>query len=78
MKLIDNWRQSWRFSSVQAAMILAVVNGVFALLQYLAEVVSLPTYAAISVLGNLSVVVLRLVAQPSLQQDGGGNEIKRG
>ena len=63
MKLIDNWRQSWRFTSVQTALILAAANGAFAVLPLLSESVSVPVYAAISVVGNLAIVALRLMAQ---------------
>lgn len=63
MKLVSNWKQSWRFTSVQTALILAAVNGLFAVLPLLSESVSVPIYATLSVLGNLLIVVLRLIQQ---------------
>lgn len=66
MTLIQNWQQAWKFSSVQTAVILGLANTAFALLPALSESVSLPIYAAVSALGNVAIILLRLVAQPSL------------
>lgn len=67
MTLIQNWRQAWRFTSVQTALILGIANALFALMPVLSDAVSLPVYAAISALGNVAIIILRLVAQPSLE-----------
>lgn len=64
MQLIKDWRQAWKFTSVQSALILAVANGCFALVPFLSDAVSMPVYAACSVIANVAIVVLRLVAQP--------------
>lgn len=69
MKLIQNWRQAWRFSSVQTALILGIANALFALMPVLSDAVSLPVYAAISALGNVAIIILRIVAQPSLEPE---------
>lgn len=67
MTLIQGWRQAWKFSSVQTALILGTANAAFALLPALSDSVSLPVYAAVSAIGNVAIIVLRLVAQPYLE-----------
>jgi hypothetical protein len=67
MKLITNWKQAWKFTSVQTALILAVANGLFAVLPMLSSYVTLPVYALIMMLGNIGIVVLRLIAQPNIK-----------
>lgn len=67
MALIQEWRQAWKFSSVQTALILGIANTAFALLPALSDSVSLPVYAAVSAIGNVAIIVLRLVAQPYLE-----------
>lgn len=68
MTLIKEWREAWKLTSVQTAIVLGVANALFALLPALSDAVSLPAYAAISALGNVAIIVLRLVAQPKLSQ----------
>lgn len=68
MTLIKEWRQAWKFTSVQTAVILGIANALFALIPALSDAVSLPVYAAISALGNVAIIILRLVAQPKLSQ----------
>jgi hypothetical protein len=67
MKLIQNWKQAWRFTSVQTALILAAASGLFAILPMLSSYVTLPVYALIMMLGNIGIVVLRLIAQPNIK-----------
>lgn len=69
MKLIKEWREAWKFSSVQTALILAVANGLFALLPSLSEMVTLPIYALIMMTGNIGIVLLRLISQPSIKKE---------
>lgn len=68
MTLIKQWREAWKFSSVQTAVILGLANTAFFLLPKLDEVISLPVYAAISALGNVAIIVLRLIAQPKIEK----------
>jgi hypothetical protein len=68
MKLISNWKQSWKFTSVQTALILAAANGLFAVLPMLFSYVTLPVYALIMMFGNIGIVVLRLIAQTNIKQ----------
>lgn len=71
MTLIKNWRDAWKFTSVQSALILATVSGLFYFMPVVQEYLSPALYALIMCLGNIGVTVLRLVAQPSLN---GGND----
>lgn len=66
--LIKEWRKAWQYNSVQTAIILALANAIFMLLPSLVNSVSLPVYAGIMCLGNIAIVVLRLVAQPSVKK----------
>lgn len=68
MTLIQNWKSAWKFSSVQTALILAAANGLFAVIPLLSELVSVSVYALISLFGNVAIVALRLVAQPSIEE----------
>lgn len=63
MKLIKEWREAWRFTSVQTALILAIANALFALLPAFQAAVPLWLYGIIMVAGNLAIVVLRLISQ---------------
>lgn len=67
MTLIENWREAWKFNSVQSALILAVANALFALIPSLSSVVPFWVYALIMTFGNLAIVALRLVAQDDLE-----------
>lgn len=69
MKLIDNWRKAWRFTSVQSALILALVNGLFSVFPVMFQSLNPTIYCSLMVLGNISVVVLRLIAQPKLENN---------
>ena len=69
MRLIDNWKQAWKFWSVRIWIILAALPQVLPLLG--AETLAyLPTWLGnvISVSALLGVVA-RVVKQPSLQPD---------
>jgi hypothetical protein len=68
MTLISQWKEAWKFSSVQTALILGIANAFFALIPALSDVVTLPVYAAVSAVGNVAIILLRLVAQPKLNQ----------
>lgn len=68
MTLISQWKEAWKFSSVQTALILGIANALFALIPTLSDVVTVPVYAAVSAVGNVAIILLRLVAQPKLNQ----------
>ena len=64
MTLIEKWRDSWKLTSVQWSIVLAVANALFAIVPTLIDSVPLWLYAMIMSACNIIVVVLRLVAQP--------------
>jgi len=68
MKLIKEWRKAWKYTTVQTAVILGLANAAFFFLPQLSDLVSFPVYAGIMALGNVGIIVLRLVAQPKLNQ----------
>jgi len=68
MNLIKEWRSAWKFSSIQTAVILGIANTLFALMPALSEIFTVPVYAAISAIGNIAIIVLRLIAQPSIEE----------
>lgn len=67
-KLIDDVKNSWKFTSVQSAALLAIANAFFAFIPTLEGSISLPMYSLLMLIGNLTVIFLRLVAQPSLDK----------
>lgn len=68
MELINEWRKAWQYTTVQTAVILGVANALFFFLPQLADFVSFPVYAGIMALGNIGIIILRLVAQPKLNK----------
>lgn len=66
MTLIENWQQSWKFTSVQAALILAVLNVVLMIFPALLDGLPIWLYSLVMVVGNTIVILLRLIVQPSL------------
>lgn len=69
MKLIKEWREAWKFGSVQTALILAVANAVFMLLPELQPALPSWLYSLIMIVGNVSIVALRLVSQGITDND---------
>ncbi|MCY1391428.1 hypothetical protein D3C76_966670 [compost metagenome] len=66
MKLIENWRQAWRFYSVQLAMLIAVLGLLqIEVLPLLREQMSPAVYAWLNVALALVLGIVRLVQQPS-------------
>jgi hypothetical protein len=63
MKLIDNWTKAWRFTSVQTALIIAAVSGLYAAWPAFSSAVPVFWYATGMVVLSLAVVVLRLIQQ---------------
>jgi len=69
-KLIPDVRLAWRFGSVQAALLLALLSGIQAeVLPLFAPLFSADVWPWVSGLLALAVVLLRLVAQPELERD---------
>ncbi len=70
MKLIPNARQAWRFGSVRVAVLLAFLSAVQAeVLPLVAPLFAPQAWPWVSGVLALSVVVLRLLAQPGLEAD---------
>lgn len=63
MKLINDWAKAWKFTSVQTALIIAVVSALYAAWPAFMSIVS-PFWYAIGMVGlSLLVVVMRLIQQ---------------
>lgn len=68
MTLIPDWKIAWRFMSVQAAVLLAVLSGIQAeVLPIISPLVPATWWPYVSGGLALLIVVLRLWAQPSLE-----------
>lgn len=68
MTLIPDWRLAWRFASVQAALLLALLSGLQAeVLPLVAPLFPDHIWPWVSGGLALAVVVLRLLAQPDLE-----------
>jgi hypothetical protein len=66
-KLIPDWRLAWRFASVQAAVLLALLSGLQAeVLPLISPLFAVDVWPWVSGSLALAVVVLRLVSQDSL------------
>ncbi len=68
-RLIPNWRLSWRFTSVQAAALLAVLSAVQAeLLPTFEAAVPAQYWPYVTAAFGVAIALLRILAQPSLEQ----------
>ena len=63
MKLIKQWREGWKLSSIQTTLLLALLSGTYAFLPALREVIPVEWYAVAMVGGNLLIAVVRLISQ---------------
>ena len=78
MKLIPDWKLAWRFLSVQAAVLLALLSGLQAeVLPLLSPLFPEHVWPWVSGGLALSVVVLRLVSQDGLREDRSRLEMER-
>ena len=67
-KLIPDWRLAWRFASVQAAVLLALLSGLQAeVLPLISPLFAVEVWPWVSGSLALAVVLLRLVSQDGLQ-----------
>lgn len=67
--LITEWRKAWRFSSVQAALVLAALSMAQAdLLPYVQPLVPAKYWPFVSLGMAVAIMVFRLLAQPSLEE----------
>lgn len=63
MKLIKEWREAWKFSSVQTQLISALVSVIYALVPAIQSYVPLWIYIVLMVVANLASTVLRIISQ---------------
>lgn len=74
---IPNWRQGWRMTSVQAALLLAFFSAVQAeVLPMFQPLVPAKYWPAVSGVVALLIIVFRLWSQPALHQDEQPAEVK--
>lgn len=68
-KLIPEWRLSWRFSSVQAAAVLAALSLLQAdLLPYLQPLIPAKYWPLVTLALAVAIWIFRILAQPSLHE----------
>jgi len=68
MKLIPDWRLAWRFLSVQAAALLAVLSAIQGeLLPLVQPLVPSDLWPWVSVVLSMAIIALRILAQDSLE-----------
>ncbi|QXM18758.1 hypothetical protein [Vibrio phage ST2-1pr] len=63
MKLIDNWKESGKFWSIQAAIALVVLNLIMALLSIYETYLPATLFATLNALGAAGVALLRILTQ---------------
>ncbi|MGA0569631.1 hypothetical protein ACO2Q9_02800 [Variovorax sp. VNK109] len=69
-RLIPEWRKAWRFSSVRAAALLAVLSMAQAeLLPYLQPLLPAKVWPWVTAGVALLIIVLRVIAQPKLEEE---------
>lgn len=67
--LIENWKQAYKFWSVQCALAVAFVNVLMAFLPALQDYMSVTVYAVINALLAGLVAVVRVIAQLPIGQN---------
>ena len=68
MKLIKNWRSAWRMHSVQIGIVAALVAAIQAeLLPIIEPLFDAKTFSVIASRVSVLAIVLRLVAQPTVE-----------
>ncbi|WP_304308083.1 hypothetical protein [Pseudacidovorax intermedius] len=75
MRLIDDWRQFWRFASVRAAALLAVLSLLQTdLLPHVQALVPPRAWPWVSLGFAALIVVVRVIAQPALREPAEGGK----
>lgn len=70
MKLIPQWRKSWRMSSVRLAAVLGILSAVqLELLPLIKPLVKPEAWPLITLVMAFLIIVFRNLAQPALHQD---------
>lgn len=69
MKLIPNWRDAWRMTSVQISAVIAVLGVLESSWPLFQSVVSPVVFGVVTTVLAIAVKVARVVYQPSLHRD---------
>lgn len=70
MKLIDNWKKAWTFSSVQVAALLSILALLQTSLPELQAMIEPQMYAVINLVLGVLVILARVVKQSLEEKDG--------
>lgn len=70
MKLIDNWKKAWTFSSVQVAALLSILALLQTSLPELQAMIEPQMYAVINLVLGVMVILARVVKQSLEEKDG--------
>ena len=70
MKLIDNWKKAWTFSSVQVAALLSILALLQTSLPDLQAMLEPQVYAVINLVLGVLVILARVVKQSLEEKDG--------
>jgi len=68
MKLIKEWKTSWRFSSVQVALFTSILSAIYAAMPDFQELMNPTVYSIVVLALNLAIIVARNIHQ-QLKQD---------
>lgn len=69
MKLIKEWRESWKFSSVQVALLTSILSAVYAAMPEFQELMNPTIYSVTVLVLNLSIIVARNIHQQLKQEE---------
>lgn len=69
MKLIKEWKTSWRFSSVQVALFTSILSAVYAAMPDFQEMMNPTVYSIIVLVLNLAIIVARNIQQQLKQEE---------
>lgn len=63
MKLIDNWKEAWKFNSVQTAVLIAALSGLYAAFPVFAQAIPSWVYALSMMTLSVALIILRVIQQ---------------
>lgn len=63
MKLVPDWKEAWKWFSVHAAVILAVINAAQASVPYVQSLLSPVQFAVVNAGLGIAIIWLRLLSQ---------------
>ena len=68
MKLVPFWKQAWRLSSLQIAMLMAILNAAAGAWVYFNGYMPPLIWASVNMLLSIAVGVARVIPQPSVTE----------